>query len=144
MTAASCVDGINNQGIPKYVRVGPTTYQGGSAIQVTPGSLYIHPEFNPGDQQSPNIALFRLEGVLGYVNGAVELNPLQNVPDVGNQLFVAGFGYTSTSGGYPSNLQQAFLPYLSDCKPAYDQFDFARTICANGKFRFEQRNQKKT
>ena len=129
ITAAHCV----KDGFPGTIKIGATTTTSeneGQEVNICSG--YIHPDNNMKDMKN-DLAILKLCDPV-FITSYAKWNSNPGFPSAtGEDLFIAGFGRTSTTSATSPILQMAKLDYLSSevCEGRYNKYDPSMNICAD-------------
>ncbi|XP_022921276.2 trypsin-7-like [Onthophagus taurus] len=129
VTAAHCTDGAKAESLS--VRVGSTSYRdGGKIIQIQ--KIIQHPSYD-NSVIDYDVSILELKDELEFNENVQAIKLAEN--DVGPNHFavVSGWGTLKENGKLPSELQQVFVPILSneECRDFYGEKRITdRMLCA--------------
>ncbi|XP_055689392.1 trypsin-3-like [Lutzomyia longipalpis] len=129
LTAAHCVINLTPDSI--YVRVGSRFRETGGQTHRIINST-IHPDFARGAAYDYDVAVCEVEGIMA--GPGIRPIPLTRAePNVGQRVFVSGWGATEQQG-YPAEvLRFVNIPVISreSCNSSYNGLITDRMICAS-------------
>jgi trypsin len=100
LTAAHCVDGVNNTGFPSSVRIAPLTETDGLEVAVDKNKSIIHPAWTGDVVKTPDIAVLKLATPVSTTTyPPIKLNDCGDLPFCdGTEMIVYGFGAVNPDG----------------------------------------------
>ncbi|XP_055389715.1 trypsin alpha-3-like [Condylostylus longicornis] len=128
VSAGHCVNGQTASNT--YVRAGSNNWDYGGVVRYAK-TLFLHPGFNPSNLFN-DISLILLQSPFVPNNYIGTISIASNLPAAGQQLYVSGFGQTSTNGNLAPYLEGVWVDMVSftQCQQYYNNQLLSTMFCA--------------